>query len=156
LPELKRVVHTVFCFGNDAPLRLIHRKLIVGETLGRVPDETPMCRSRRDAPARAEAVAHGGRGGQAQLDLDLRKPTDLDRSRCFTGSTCSASVGQAGRPARWWWGARGDVSRSLAAAVAAGVRGALIEAAVWGNTCVRRRRGIRAGPDRTRRRTCRI
>ncbi len=37
LSELNEATQSVFCFGNDLPLRLIHEKLIVGETLGSVP-----------------------------------------------------------------------------------------------------------------------
>src|SRR5207253_2288681 len=48
LPELNEATRTVLLFGDDLPMRLIHEKLIVGETLGRVPDETPMVPLQQD------------------------------------------------------------------------------------------------------------
>ncbi|KAA3655976.1 MAG: hypothetical protein DWQ04_32415, partial [Chloroflexi bacterium] len=42
LPELNEAILTVICSGNDAPMRLIHSKLTVGERMGIVPPDTPM------------------------------------------------------------------------------------------------------------------
>src|SRR5262245_39061430 len=48
LSELNEATQSVFCFGDDLPLRLIHEKLIVGETLGAVPEETPLAPLQQD------------------------------------------------------------------------------------------------------------
>jgi hypothetical protein len=51
LPELNQATQAtqaVLCFGSDLPMRLIHEKLIVGERLGEVPDETPMIPLQQD------------------------------------------------------------------------------------------------------------
>jgi hypothetical protein len=81
LPELNEATQTVLCFGDPLPLRLINQKLIVSERLGEVPDETPMvplaqdlAREQKRLKLRPEALAR-------EIDLDLRKPNDLDRSR---------------------------------------------------------------------------
>src|SRR5262245_66631624 len=48
LSELNEATRSVFCFGNDLPLQLIYEKLIVGETLGAVPEETPLAPLQQD------------------------------------------------------------------------------------------------------------
>lgn len=42
LTELMEAAQSVFCFGSDLPMRLVAEKLVVGERMGKVPDETPM------------------------------------------------------------------------------------------------------------------
>src|SRR5262249_17494228 len=41
LSELNEATHAVLLHGNDLPLQLIHRRLIVGEQMGSVPPESP-------------------------------------------------------------------------------------------------------------------
>jgi hypothetical protein len=138
LPELNESCTTVFCFGNEAPLRLIERKLIVGETLGRVPDETPMVPLQADLQREQKRLRMPVESAQATMDLDLRKPTDLDRSRLLH------RLGLLGVP----WGKPAD-RRGYGAGAAKGTfheiwevqwqpefAVSLIEAAVWGNTVV--------------------
>ena len=80
LGELMESVETVLLFGNRAPLQLIHDKLIVGETLGQVPDETPAVPLQQDLTALQKRLRMPAEAGQKVLDLDLRKPMDRDRS----------------------------------------------------------------------------
>lgn len=81
LAELNEAVQSVVCFGDDLPLRLIHDKLIVGETLGRVPDETPLVPLQQDMQREQKRLRLKAEANEKTLDLDLRKETDLDRSR---------------------------------------------------------------------------
>ncbi|CAG0935849.1 hypothetical protein TFLX_04699 [Thermoflexales bacterium] len=81
LPEMNDAAQTVFCFGNDLPLQLIHTKLIVGETLGRVPAATPMPPLQRDLEREQKRLRLPADVTQRTLDLDLRQPLELDRSR---------------------------------------------------------------------------
>lgn len=81
LSELNEAVQSVFCFGDDLPLRLIHNKLIVGETLGRVPDETPLAPLQQDLQREQKRLRLKAEANEKTLDLDLRKETDLERSR---------------------------------------------------------------------------
>ena len=81
LPEMNDAAQTVFCFGNDLPLRLIHTKLIVGETMGRVPSTTPRPPLQRDLEREQKRLRLPPDVAQRNLDLDLRQPLDLDRSR---------------------------------------------------------------------------
>ena len=81
LLEMNDAAQTVFCFGNDLPLQLIHTKLIVGETLGRVPAAAPMPPLPRDLKHEQKRLRLPPDVTQRALDLDLRQPLDLDRSR---------------------------------------------------------------------------
>jgi hypothetical protein len=80
LPELNEATQAVLCFGSDLPMRLIHDKLIVGERLGEVPDETPMVPLQQDLVRQQKRLRLSAEATQKTLDLDLRKPNDLERS----------------------------------------------------------------------------
>lgn len=80
LPELNAATQAVLCFGSDLPLRLIYDKLIVGERLGEVPDETPMVPLQQDLVRQQKRLRLSAEATQKTLDLDLRKPNDLERS----------------------------------------------------------------------------
>ncbi len=81
LPELNEATQAVLCFGGDLPMKLIAEKLIVGETLGRVPDETPAVPLQRDIQREQKRLRLPPEASHRDLDLDLRQPFDLDRSR---------------------------------------------------------------------------
>ncbi|MEW6402011.1 MAG: DUF5682 family protein [Chloroflexota bacterium] len=80
LPELNEAVCSVFCFGDDLPLRLIREKLIIGERLGHVPDEAPATPLQADLAQHQKRLRLPGEANQRDLDLDLRKSNDLERS----------------------------------------------------------------------------
>jgi hypothetical protein len=80
LREFMEAVESVMLLGNPAPLRLIHQKLVVGERLGKVPEATPAIPLQRDLQAAQKRLRLAPEAGQRVLDLDLRKPGDLDRS----------------------------------------------------------------------------
>ncbi|MBN1890507.1 MAG: hypothetical protein JW850_21115 [Thermoflexales bacterium] len=80
LPELSDAVQTVFCFGSDVPMRLIGAKLIIGESLGGVPDETPAVPLQQDLAAQQKRLRFPPSAEQKRHDFDLRKPTELARS----------------------------------------------------------------------------
>lgn len=80
LPELNEATQTVLCFGEELPLQLINSKLIVSERLGKVPEETPMVPLAQDLAREQKRLRLPPEATLRQLDLDLRKPNDLDRS----------------------------------------------------------------------------
>ncbi|MBW4639867.1 MAG: hypothetical protein KME05_16865 [Gloeocapsa sp. UFS-A4-WI-NPMV-4B04] len=80
LAELNEATQAVLCFGSDLPMRLIHEKLIVGERLGEVPDDTPMIPLQQDLVKQQKRLRMPAEVTQKTLDLDLRKPNDLERS----------------------------------------------------------------------------
>ena len=81
LEELNEAARAIFCFGDDVPMRLIRRKLIVGEALGRVPDETPTVPLIRDLERLQKRLRLAPDPAQTTRVLDLREANDLERSR---------------------------------------------------------------------------
>ncbi len=81
LTELNEATQTVLCFGDELPVQLIREKLIVGERLGEVPDCTPMVPLMQDVTREQKRLRLPPEAAQRVLELDLRKPNDLDRSR---------------------------------------------------------------------------
>lgn len=80
LSELNEVTQTVLCFGDALPMQLIHNQLIVGEQLGQVPDETPMVPLQQDLQRQQKRLRLKPEANERLLELDLRKPGDLERS----------------------------------------------------------------------------
>ncbi|HEY3558204.1 MAG TPA: DUF5682 family protein [Kribbella sp.] len=81
LSEVTEATRAVLCGGNDVLLDLVTREAVVGELLGSVPGETPQ------APVAADFAAHARRlrmkrdATERVIELDLRKPNDLEKSR---------------------------------------------------------------------------
>jgi hypothetical protein len=80
LPELNEATQAVLCFGDVLPMQLIHQQLIVGERLGKVPAETPMIPLQQDLQRQQKRLRLKPAATETTLDLDLRKPLDLERS----------------------------------------------------------------------------
>ncbi len=80
LAELNEATQTVLCFGSDLPMRLIHDKLIVGDRLGEVPDETPMVPLQQDLLRLQKRLRMPAEATEKIYELDLRKENDLERS----------------------------------------------------------------------------
>ncbi len=81
LGEVTEATRAVLCGGDDLLLGLVTREAVVGERLGAVPAGTPQ------APVSADLTAHARRlrlkrdALERTVELDLRKPNDLDKSR---------------------------------------------------------------------------
>jgi len=80
LAELNEAVQTILCHGDDAPLALIRRTLIVGERLGEIPDSAPAVPLARSLADEQRRLRLKPEALERLLDLDLRKPGDLERS----------------------------------------------------------------------------
>lgn len=80
LTELNEATQTIMCMGDDGPLRLIERKLIIGERVGQVPSTAPQTPLQRDVAQRRERLALPLSAESHNLNLDLRQPRDLARS----------------------------------------------------------------------------
>jgi hypothetical protein len=81
LPELTDATRSVLTGGADLPLALVHDKLVVGEALGTVPASTPMVPLARDLAATQRRLRLKPQADRRDLDLDLRQPVGLARSR---------------------------------------------------------------------------
>lgn len=80
LPDLWEAARAIFCFGSDTPMQLIQEKLIVGERLGHVPDETPMLPIQQDLRKEQKRLRMLPEALHSDKDLDLRNANDLERS----------------------------------------------------------------------------
>ncbi|BDI31122.1 hypothetical protein CCAX7_31730 [Capsulimonas corticalis] len=131
LPEMNEATQTVLCFGSDLPMKLIERDLIVGEALGAVPPETPAVPLQQDLQKLQKRLRLPAEAGWRDYDLDLRKPSDLERSELLHrlallgvpwGETSRAhgAKGTFREPWRIQWKPEFEV--------------VLIEKGVWGNT----------------------
>ena len=81
LDELGEATLSVLCHGDPMPLRLIERKLIVGQRLGEVPEDVPSVPLQRDLAALQKSLRLKVSAEETLLDLDQRKELDLARSR---------------------------------------------------------------------------
>lgn len=132
LPELNEATQSVICFGSELPMRLIFEKLIVGETLGTVPDETPKVPLQRDLEARQRSLRIKPNASKSEQELDLRKPMHLGRSHLLHrllllgipwGKRKRVEGNKQGTFWEWW-----DLQWHPEFAVR------IIEANMWGNT----------------------
>jgi hypothetical protein len=81
LTEVTDASLAVLCEGDTLRLALIQRRLVVGERLGRVPDRTPGVPIARDVAASQRRLRLPPDPEPRELDLDLRREIDLERSR---------------------------------------------------------------------------
>lgn len=81
LEELKEAAWSVLCGASDVPMSLIERRLVVGERLGKVPDDTPQVPLQADLTALQKRLRLKAETLAKTLELDLRGDIDLDRSR---------------------------------------------------------------------------
>ena len=81
LEEVSEAARSVLCEGSDLLTALIQRRLVVGERLGTVPPATPMVPLQRDLQDQQRHLRLRPEAAPRDYDLDLRKPTDLARSR---------------------------------------------------------------------------
>ncbi|RJL34128.1 DUF5682 family protein [Bailinhaonella thermotolerans] len=80
LDEVTEAARAVLCDGSEAAVELVRGRLVVGETLGGVPEATPMVPLQRDLRALARRLRLPREASAREYDLDLRKPYDLERS----------------------------------------------------------------------------
>ncbi|SPT56968.1 DUF5682 family protein [Actinomadura madurae] len=81
LDEVTEATRAVLCEGADLPVELIQKRMVVGERLGEVPERTPMVPLQRDLQAEQRRLRLKPSALGKEQDLDLRKATDLERSR---------------------------------------------------------------------------
>ncbi|MFI6699482.1 DUF5682 family protein [Streptomyces sp. NPDC050509] len=80
LTETVDAVQAVMCEGSPVPLGLIQDRLIVGDTLGEVPDTAPAVPLQRDLTRLQRSLRLKPEASERELDLDLRKETDTAKS----------------------------------------------------------------------------
>ena len=81
LVELNDSACAVLGDGTDIPMRLLSSELIVGTLIGHVPASTPMVPLARNLATEQKRCRLKPEAMPRSLELDLRKPLDLARSR---------------------------------------------------------------------------
>ncbi len=81
LTEVQESVQAVLAGGSPVPMRLVSRKLLVGDILGHVPADTPMVPLARDLAATRKSLRMRQSAAEQTLDLDLRTESHLGRSK---------------------------------------------------------------------------
>ena len=80
LEDLDEAAESTLCYADPGPMALIRRKLVIGERLGATPEGSPSTPVEADFAAQCKKLRMSPEGGGRDLDLDLRKDTDLARS----------------------------------------------------------------------------
>lgn len=81
LPELNDATQAVFGWDSGLLLKLLHERLIVGETLGSVPEGVPSVPLAQDLAATQKRLRLKPEATNCEVTLDLREETDLARSQ---------------------------------------------------------------------------
>jgi hypothetical protein len=131
LDELCDAARSVLCFGDPTPLRLIGSRLIVGERLGRVPDDAPAVPLARDLAREQKRLRFAPKAEPKMVDLDLRRELDRERSQLLhrlvllgiEWGVLEEALGKKGTFHELW-----NVCWNPELAVA------IVEACRWGNT----------------------
>jgi hypothetical protein len=80
LAETTDASRAVLGDGTDTPMLLLSNELVVGTLIGRVPVSTPMVPLARDLATQQKRCRLKPEAGTRSLELDLRRPLDLNRS----------------------------------------------------------------------------
>lgn len=80
LQELTESMRTVLCHGDETPLKLLHRQLIVGEKLGSTPELSPAVPLAKDIQSLQKRLRLKPATELRLLELDLRETNGLARS----------------------------------------------------------------------------
>ena len=81
LEDLDEAALATLCFADPAPMALIRRKLVIGERLGATPPGSAGTPVEADFEAQCRRLRLKPGAETAEITLDLRKETDLARSR---------------------------------------------------------------------------
>jgi hypothetical protein len=81
LAEVTEATRAVLCDGDELRVALVNRKLVVGERLGEIPPDTPGVPLAKDVAASQRRLRLPPSALVRDLDLDLRRDIDADRSR---------------------------------------------------------------------------
>lgn len=81
LQELNEATQSVICFGDEVLLQLIRDELIVSNKLGQVPGNAPKVPLQHDFEKQQSKCRLQPKADDKVYVLDLRQPTDLDRSK---------------------------------------------------------------------------
>jgi len=130
LAEVTEATRAVLCEGDELPVELVQRRLVVGERLGSVPPATPMVPLQRDLRDQQRRLKLPAAALDRTYDLDLRKPNDLKRSHLLHRLRLLGVAWGEPRPGR----GRGTFHEVWSLTWRPELDLALIEASAWGTT----------------------
>ncbi|MFM8396040.1 MAG: DUF5682 family protein [Acidobacteriota bacterium] len=81
LAEMNEAIVGVMCGGREDRFQLIRDRLVIGESVGMLPDDSPAPPLVLDWQRQCQALRLRPDAGVTNLNLDLRRPLDLRRSR---------------------------------------------------------------------------
>lgn len=83
LEELLESARTVLTFGADSPMQLIRQQLVIGQRMGEIPPDAPLVPLAREVAALQKRLRLPVSAAHTDLELDLRKPNERERSKLF-------------------------------------------------------------------------
>ena len=83
LDDMSEAIQTLFCFGDQTPMLLLHDKMLINDRLGTVPAALPKSPLQQDFANKTKTYSLKLEAVEKQLELDLRKPIGLNRSTLF-------------------------------------------------------------------------
>lgn len=83
LDDMMDAIQSVFCYGNPELLHFIRDQLIIGDTIGRVPDDTPRVPLLRDFHQKIKQLRLVLSATETQVKLDLRQENGVLKSQLF-------------------------------------------------------------------------
>ncbi len=83
LDELLESAQTVLTFGAESPLQLIRQQLVIGQRMGEIPPDAPLVPLAKDLAALQKRLRLPVSAAHSDLELDLRKPNERERSKLF-------------------------------------------------------------------------
>jgi hypothetical protein len=131
LAEVTDATRAVLCDGSETTLELIQRRLVVGEVLGEVPESAPAVPLADDLRKLQRRLRLRPEPEVRELDLDLRKPIGLERSRLL--HRLRLLDVDWGEPAEFSRG-RGTFREEWQLAWQPELAVAVVEASLWGTT----------------------
>ncbi|MEM8859111.1 MAG: DUF5682 family protein [Chloroflexota bacterium] len=132
LPEIGEAVQTVMCGGHSEPLKLIQRKLIVGERMGQVPADVPLTPFQKDLWSHQKRFALYPEPEKSVVSLDLRRDEDREKSAFLHRlNLLGVAWGVVGRPKRQ---TAGTSAENWTLKWVPDLLIKVLEAAQWGNT----------------------
>jgi Family of unknown function (DUF5682) len=130
LAEVTEATRAVLCEGDELPVELVQRRLVVGERLGSVPPATPMVPLQQDVRDQQRRLKLPAAALDRTYDFDLRKPYDLKRSLLLHRLRLLGVDWGEPRPGR----GRGTFHEVWSLTWRPELDVALIEASAWGTT----------------------
>lgn len=132
LEEVTEATRAVLCDGDDTLLGLVTGRLVVGEILGEVPDSVPTVPLAADLRTVSRRLRLPQEALERTVELDLRKPNDLARSRLLHRLTL-LGVGW-GTPAASRTRSTGTFRETWSVQWRPELSVSLVEASLWGTT----------------------